>query len=542
MKILKTEIIALFILSIFILISSFALLKSGFFRTIDDTTTVRIMYLEKEIVRGDIQNIPVRWSAELSNNYGYPIYMFYAPLSYYGGAILMLLGFHQIIATKYVYIFPLIVGPFLFYLAARQKASWIPALSGSILFTLFPFRGFDTYIKGGAGEAWAIGFIPGVFLGIFLLEKNKRIGIPIVALFIFLTIISHQLVGYLLLILVVIYGLIFIRKNKDFWLSFFLGLGLSAFYLIPLVKYLPLIKVRDLSENRTGILSSLVSIKSILLTHIDLDPVRRFSSNILFFIFSGAFIFSIFIFLKQKTASNKQILFFGVISFISLFLISDLSYFAWKIVLPVTGFLQFSWRLFAILAFTLSIFLVLVLDSLKNKKQKYIFSIGIIFISILFIPFFKPVEYTTFYEYRVEGECATTTWQNEYLPKWVKDCPNLDEEIRLTDKNGKLTKISSNLLTVSAISEVNKKSELIINKYYFPGWNVEVNGDNSQINYTFSNSGIMKVNLPEGKSDIRIYFSKTNTMLISDLISIISIIFLIFITCKIIFLEHKKNK
>lgn len=92
----------------FVYLSSKAAFHSGFFRTIDDVTTVRIMYPVKELTRFSFFNFPVRLSAELSHGYGYPLYLFYFSL--------------------------------------RQKVKPLAALSASILYCPFPYRGWDSYI------------------------------------------------------------------------------------------------------------------------------------------------------------------------------------------------------------------------------------------------------------------------------------------------------------------------------------------------------------------------------------------------------------
>jgi hypothetical protein len=80
---IKKEFPSFIILLFLIFLSSKALFHHGFFRTIDDVTTVRIIHMAKELQRNEIiDNFPVRIASDLSNNYGYPIYLFYAPLTY----------------------------------------------------------------------------------------------------------------------------------------------------------------------------------------------------------------------------------------------------------------------------------------------------------------------------------------------------------------------------------------------------------------------------------------------------------------------------
>ena len=61
MKKMKKEFFSLCIILFLALLSSKALFHTGFFRTVDDITTVRIVYLVKELQRNYwLHNFPVR--------------------------------------------------------------------------------------------------------------------------------------------------------------------------------------------------------------------------------------------------------------------------------------------------------------------------------------------------------------------------------------------------------------------------------------------------------------------------------------------------
>jgi predicted acetyltransferase len=529
---IKKEVFSLLILFIFIFLTSKALLHKGFYRTVDDVTTVRIEYLKKELVRKEwLNNFPVRLSAELSNNYGYPLYIFYAPLVYYSGALMMLLGFSHIVATKYVYIFPLLFGPLAFYWASRQKLKNFPALIASIFFTLFPYRGYNTYFRGDAPEAWAISFIPLVFGGLFLLESGHIFGGIIFALSLFLVIFSHQLTGMMVLGLVIVYGLLFFRKNKYFWHYLILSLGLTTFYLLPLIWYLKIIKVTYLKENTGWILNSLAPLIEIVKIKIPFNADYKYP-GIIFYILTGGLCF--FYFQKKEKSSGTKLFYFfwGGIGLVFYLLLFKPFVFIWKITLPITGILQFSWRLLSLLTFIVPFFLGLLIMNIKKLYVKFTIALLTVIISLTFIPVFKPLEYSYFYDYKPEGVCASTSHQDEFLPIWVKKCPGKNLVLETIPKTS-INIIKDNSLTIQAQIINNKNTQLLINKYYFPGWQVLVNGKKSQLNYHFSDYGIFKTQLPPGKHKILVTYQKTLVMWVADFISLISWSILIFLIIKI---------
>jgi uncharacterized membrane protein len=535
----KIDLVCIIILIFFIFLSSKALFHKGFFRTVDDISVVRIVYMEKELLRNNwFNNFPVRLSGELSNNYSYPLYLFYAPLTYYIGSVLMLLfSLSHIVATKYVYAFPLLFGPLAFYFALRQKMRPFPSLIAAIFFALFPYRGFNTYTRGAVAEAWAISFIPLAFAGTFLLEKKKLVGSLVFAVSFFLILISHNIVGFSFLGFILLYGLLFFRKNRNFWKYFLLGLGMSAFFLIPMLYYLKIIRVTYLDVNNTYIFSSLVPIDKIF--NVDLfkraligEDLLIGSSGILFSVIMGGLTFYGYKIFKHKRIDVEK--YFWVISALVLFLLLFKSFeFVWRLTMPVTGIFQFTWRLLSLLSFIIPYVLGMWLNDLKNIFLKVVICIAVVASCVNFLANFKPSEYSYFYEYKPEGLCATTSNQDEYLPVWVKGCPSERAPLELSTK-GDIRISEDRSLLIKADVASDQKSELVVNKFYFPGWHVFVDGKDSLLDYHFSSDGLFKTSLSPGVHKIEVVYKKTGMMWLSDLISVISFILLFFYLFQII--------
>lgn len=523
----RKDILAIIVLCFFIFLSVRSLIHPGFFRTIDDITTVRISYMEKELLRSNwFNNFPIRMSGELSNNFSYPLYLFYAPLTYYAGALLMYIGgLSHIVATKYIYAFPLLFGPFAFYFAVRQKTSWFPALIGSILFTLFPYRGTNTYLRGAAPEAWAMALLPLTFAGLFMMQKKSRFGGFLFALSLSLVILSHNITGMLLVGFTLLYGLFFFLKNKAFWKFLALGIGLAAFYLIPMIYYLKIIRVTYLDINTTYIFQTLEPLNSLLKIQIN-ELVWRIS-GIFFYILSGGLIF--FLYRKKRDGKNlNEILFWGIAGLVLYLLLFEPFIFFWRLTSPYSGILQFVWRILSLLTFIIPLFLAFILQNIKNLYVKITLSVLVTAASINFLPSFKPNNYSFFYEYKPEGQCATTSWQDEYLPVWVKGCPEPRKPISVIPE-AKINIIKDNSLLVSANIKSDTDSELIANKFYFPGWHIYIDGKDSPLDYHFSIDGIFKTPLSAGNHNVEIVYKQTPLMWLANTISALSLFLLIYL-------------
>lgn len=518
---LKPEIPSLVVLAVIIFIASRALFHPGFFRTIDDVTTVRIEYLRRELVRGDwLHNFPVRLSGELSHRFGYALYLYYAPLVYYAGALLMiLLNLSHIVATKWVYVFPLIAGPFLFYWAARLKVSRLAALGGSFLYALFPFRGYDTYWRGGVGEAWAMAFLPGIFAGVFLIEKNKRVGYFLTAIFIFLTLISHNLGALLILAFVGLYGLVFLRRNFRFWGSFLLGLGLAAFFWLPSLYYLPIAKLNYSPQNSGQIFDYLLPFKALFGINFPIHGEDKFFGGFTYLLLFC--LISFFVGIRKRFKGGKDRFFWLASSLVLFLLLFKFTGPVWTLFLPIARMLQFSWRLWLVLAFTLPLVLSLFLAQVDKKKQVIlVLLVGLVAV-FGFLPAFRPKAYSDFYEYRAEdsGTCATS-WGDEYLPVWVEECRDKPPLSDLEVTGGANLKILENKITDIKTMVSGPGGELIVWRYYFPGWRVEIDGQPAAVDYRFTRWGIFKTPLPAGDHTVRVYFAKTPVMWLADMISL----------------------
>lgn len=87
---------------------------------------------------------------------------------------------------------------------------------------------------------------------------------------------------------------------------------------------------------------------------------------------------------------------------------------------------------------------------------------------------------------------------------------------------GKINIVSDNSLDIKAIVDSDESAQLIVNKFYFPGWHVFVNGKDKPLDYNFSIDGIFKTEVTEGKHNIDVIYTKTKVMWLADLISISS--------------------
>ena len=307
-------------------------------------------------------------------------------------------------------------------------------------------------------------------------------------------------------------------RNKKYFIPTLLGIGLSAFFWLPAIYDLQYTifnqtHISDWKNYFSGI-----------------DQIGLANIFIL--------ILSIFIFFFNKKNLHKSsatitILFF-IITAVAVFIAIPVSAPLWKL-LPVS-FIQFPFRILSVCIIGFSYLTAFLLNSCKIKIQKIA---GILLVVIL-LSFSS--QYILKNEYFDKGDAyystneATTTVKNEYMPKWVKVLPieRPQQKVILPDAVLSNLIIKPNKIIFSA--NVAKKSDATINMIYFPGWHVYIDGNDHQIRYN-NPRGLFMFSVPSGNHNISIKFEETPVRIISDLISLISLVIIISLKLK---LKRKK--
>lgn len=524
------ESIVLACILVAIYFSARAVFHEGFFRTIDDITTVRVEHMSRELKRGEwLNNFPVRYGAELSHTYGYFVYLFYAPLVYYAGALSMIiLGLSDIMATKLVYVVPLLFGPLIFYWAMRQKLDRLPSLVATLLYTFFPFRGFDSYIRGGVGEAWAMMFLPGVIGSLFLFDKKNKWAPPILSTFLALSIISHNIGGLLILGITVLYGLFLLTKTRSFWISIILSLALTCFFWLPSLSYTQIVKVTQTVDHNGLVTNYLAPLHSLLSPTLSYN-IHDKTSPLLAYTLGFSCIVAVLISRSKNTSVQKSLVFWSLLGVITYFMLATESIWLWTKSLSMSRNLQFPWRLLIILSSIIPVSLGLALQKLKS----YIFyAVGLLVIlgmSSIFLVAFKPEKYSYYYNYNAEdtGPCATS-WGEEYLPLWVEECISTKPDFIL-----KFPKVGESAILLyspidTTISLTDASSGYLeAQRYYFPGWKIFVDNQEQPLDYRYYKHGTFRTRLDAGNHVVRVVWQKTQLMWIADIVSLLGLIILV---------------
>src|SRR3989304_2310438 len=143
------------------------LLPGGF--TSHDLThhVIRQISMDKLLSEGQF---PPRWSGELNNGYGYPVFLFNYPLPAMVGAIFHKLGMGCGGSVEAVLFTSLIISVLGMYLFLKELlGSKLSAFLGAVFYLYAPLRFLNVYVSSAVGSALALGIVPFVFWSIILI-------------------------------------------------------------------------------------------------------------------------------------------------------------------------------------------------------------------------------------------------------------------------------------------------------------------------------------------------------------------------------------
>lgn len=199
---------------------------------------LRLVELDHSLRHGQLYP---RWSPDMAYGYGYPLFNFYAPFSFYLAEALHLVGLPFVAAWNGTLALCLLAGGLFTYLLARD---WMPehsALVAATAYLLAPYTLYDVYFRGNLAESVALPLLPLVLWAFGrLMRSGQARYLALAALSLALLLTTHQVMALLFGPVLAVYVLIlWWLEGRPPWrlLTVFtagaLALGLSAFFWIP---------------------------------------------------------------------------------------------------------------------------------------------------------------------------------------------------------------------------------------------------------------------------------------------------------------------
>lgn len=462
----------------------------GFFSTDDGNWMVIRLSAFYETLRSG--QFPVRFLSRLNNGYGYPVSDFLYPLFLYLGTLIHALHFSYIFTVKLIFGISLVGSGLGSFLWLRKKFSDLASITGSLIFSLFPYHIWDITKRGSVGEVLALGIAPFIF---WQVEGGNW---ALSGLFFGLLILAHNTLAILFFPIIIAYG--FVEKRfKAAVLSSILGIGLSAFFWIPAL----------FDKQFTVFDKTVVSSFSEYFHQTDIFQLTGIISL-------AVFLLSLF-FLRKAVSSSR---YFLVVFLLSLFFTTSLSSLFWHL-FNLGTYVQFPFRFLSITALAVGFLGAFVTNSLGKNYSVFI---ALFLLLVLYISSWR--NFTPSYQYYPDSfystNQATTTVQNEYMPRGVKASQLISksQNAQVIKGQGNIRDIDIKGTNIQFTYLAKLMSVLQVNFVYFPGWKATVDG--RQASLTTTDSGLFSFPVMQGVHKINVWFAETPVRIFADLISLIS--------------------
>ena len=502
--------IPVIVITFFSFLAGFLLLQPGLPPTHDgEYHIIRFYEFDKELRSG--QWYP-RWAQDLNNGYGVPLFNYVYPLPNYVASFLHAFGVSFIDAFKINMFLALVLGTCFMYLWARLYFGTFGGILSAVFYTYAPYHLLDIYIRGSAGEVWALAFFPAFLWSVTKLLKEKTmLCLPLSSIFFALVIFSHNILAYLFFPFAAAYMLFLVVQERkklsavlDVFLTLLLGFGLSSIFWVPALLERSYVRGLEIFNYQLHFVELYQLIFPSWGSGFSADATTEgLSFQIGMANIVALFVCFFLLWRRRKTTKVLHICLFMIIWLVAaIFIMFPFALFIWKSI-PLIQYTQFPWRFLSLVILCVS-FLAGSIAYLKPGK--------VFFLIFLVLPFLTTIGYTkpAYYHMRDDnyyisrsnfidgtnspGNVFNTIWFDTSLPK--NDALSFD-----------------------------KGNATIINIAYFPGWQVFVN--RKSVEAKVNKYGLIEIGKVGENDTIEAKFLDTAPRTIGKLLSGLSLLSLL---------------
>jgi hypothetical protein len=484
----------------------------------------------------------VPWFPDSCFGYGYPFLTFYSPLGYYIGAIFhFVLGLDYGPATKLsfyasLYLSGLLMYAFIYVIGSREgwpRLAWW-ALAAASVYALTRYHLTDIFVRDTIGESWAWAGLPGVYWGMEVARRQTLLGVLLISVMYAGVVLSHNVTALWASLFIAVYPLVTATNFK--WpltvaAGGFLGTALSAF------SWYPALKLAGLTQ-KAGNVAAMWAFPWQVHQHALFwrqhflealgyggstpGPARdlhneTLGTNLGFVTLIGILLSTFGVFQQGlKTGQRYRLTLFLLLTFLILFIMSPQM--PWGRVPELFRYIQFPWRLLILSAF----FGAAAMAMASPVTDRWIHPAILVGLAAIFAvptlpmilmpPVIKNMspeqlakwnrrwERKGLYAGTLDQVFTPKGVQGDYLnPRFLEEHPIPQD--RLTVLSGDL--VCSNYNHRGTVYEYWYKasgaSEVLIAVFYWPGWELRIDGKPRSDNIKPDANGLIVIDLPEGE-------------------------------------------
>ncbi len=479
-----------------------------------------------------------QWAATPAWNAGEPRFVFYPPASWFFGALLGLVMPWTWTPIAYTLIALTAAGLALYAAARDLGAASRGALLAAVVYMVNPYLLFTAYERTAYAELLAAAWLPLLLAGVL----RERVTIPRIAgpvALLWLTNAPAAVMGCYALAVLALVRVVSVWRAEGHrtGLRFaatagggvLLGLGAAAIYVLPAAYERRWVQVKMVVVSGMNFADNFLFHRT---GDVDHDVVLHTASVVALLMIALAALALFFAARRSKRTLHMSGL--AILSGVVVFLLTPLSAMVWSHA-PELAFLQFPWRLVAVLSAVFGLALAVALPSLQSR---YVVIASLLAAALFTLPAYRVFRQQCDPEDTVSARLATFLSSNpgtdptdEYTPNtadndalahdnppwWLADDPNAP-----APKGGRPGPAPRALDLM-----LDRPQTLVLNLRRYPAWNVREN--NVRASLADRNDGLIATPLPAGPAHVRVAWLSGSDHTYGEVISVASFVLLVIV-------------
>lgn len=493
-----------------------------------------------------------RWAPNFYYGYGYPIFNYYAPLTYYLGLLWDLLpGLGPVAAVKLMFCLGLVGAGLGMYGFVREgwgrPAGWVAAG----LYVYAPYVQFiEPHARGVLPESFSLAVFPLALWAHVRLQRRLTPRRWLAAIVLTAAVIlTHNLMAMVFGALLAAWWLwqrVVMRptptepKMTAGWVgaaTFALGVGIAAFFWLPLGLEREAVTLSNLvGGGHYDFRAHFLAWSELLSPSLRLDwgatePAYRFNLGLAQWVAGGL---GLVLWLGGRAGERRRLAFWAATLIGLLFLMLPVSEPVWRAI-PALPYLQFPWRLLGPAAAALAILggvgVATLAENLGGPVGRWLTPTMVATILGLALPLSQPPPWGEFgdtsalavMQIELEGRWLGTTSTADFVPATVTTIPRVADAVladyaagRLPERLNRATLPTGAQVTATAITplhtqyQVDTPTDFLLRLYLFdfPGWVARVDGEVTPIQVA-EPEGFITVWTPAGRHTLDVAFEST---------------------------------
>jgi hypothetical protein len=489
-----------------------------------------------------------RWAPDMGWGYGYPVFNFYPPLSYFVAGLIARLGFGITPGVRIALALTFLMAGLGMYVLARDFFREEAAVIAAVAAMYAPYVAYNPLYRGALPEAMGWALLPWAGWAVGRAVRTGRRGWMVAGALIFgALLVTHSVAAVIGTGLVALYAGVEALASSSVPLrrrllaaavTVGLGLGLSLFFWIPAWAERPLVQLERVPYGFPGGYRSHFFWWSYTVTALEpvrpdlVNPYPPRSLGLVSVLLGVPGLLGLF---RFRDVRQRQVAFFAATGLLTTLMALPVSLPVWR-AFPFLHNFQFPWRFLGPAALALAFLTGAMAELLTGLRWRYPL-MGLMVLALVaadlgwlwnarYCPGWDQVSIGSLHNYEYMGGGVGTSG-GEFLPRLVPGRPPYSAadpfEPTALPEGATLEGVRTGPFFAEAWVDTPQAFRVVVNRFFYPGWRAWVDGNPVEI-APETEWGRFTFPVPPGRHHLVVRFGETPLRLAADLLSVLSLL------------------